>query len=136
MSAYRPPMSVYRPPSYIVEENLLFTQITLNFCEAREVVILRNFNLPSLLWSAGIEMSCSSQNDFRLLYCCWFVTVRGRGYICHINYIIDQFVTSETDRVDEVLLLPPIPRSGHSPIVCDYLYSSDLEAESSASHQI
>ena len=49
---------------------------------------------------------------------------------------IDLFLTSETHRVGEALVLPPIPRSGHSPIVCDYLYSSDLDAESSEDQQI
>ena len=38
-------------------------------------------------------------------------------------------LTSETDCVGEVLVLLPIPRSSHSPVMCAYLYSSDLEVE-------
>ena len=74
-------MSVYRPPYCTVEENLLLIEVISNFCEASEVVVLGDFNLPSLLWSAGVEISGASQIDqfFGLLYCCWFVTVGGRG---------------------------------------------------------
>ena len=61
-------MSVYRPPSYTVEENLLIEVIS-NFCEAREVVVVKDFNLPSLLWSAGVEMSSASQNNQLFLDC-------------------------------------------------------------------
>ena len=41
-------MSVYHPLSYTVQENLLLEDI-LYFCEAREAVIFKDFNLPPLL---------------------------------------------------------------------------------------
>ena len=62
-------MSVYRPLSYTVEENLLLIGVISNFCEAREVIVFGDFNLPLLLWSAGVEMSCASQNNQLFLDC-------------------------------------------------------------------
>ena len=62
-------MSAYRPPSNTVEMNLLLVDVILNFCEAHEVVILGDFNLPSLLWSASVEMSGAIQNDQLFLDC-------------------------------------------------------------------
>ena len=49
--------------------------------------------------------------------------------------ILHLFLTSETDRVGEVLVLPPILRCGHSSVICDYVYISDLEDESSKDQQ-
>ena len=41
---------VYRPPSYTVEDNCILQSFLDNFCPGREVVILGDFNLPSLRW--------------------------------------------------------------------------------------
>ena len=125
-------------PIATVEMNLLLIDVILNFCEAREVVILGDFNLLSLLWSAGVEMSGASQNDQLFLDC--FSAAGLSQWVEEATFgilgnILDLFLTSETDRV-EVLVLPSIPRSGHSPLVCDYLYSSDLDADSSEDQQI
>ena len=114
-------------------------EVISNFCEAREVVVLGDFNLPSLLWSAGVEMSGASQNDQLFLDC---FTAAGlsqwveKAIFVTSGNILDLFLTSETDRVCQVLVLPSFPKCGHSPVICDYFYSSDLEEESSEDQQI
>ena len=42
-------LAVYHPPSYRQAENTALIEAILDFCESREVVILGDFNLPSLV---------------------------------------------------------------------------------------
>ena len=42
---------------------------------------------------------------------------------------LDLFFTSEIARVGDVRILSPFPRCGHSPLVCEYLFSFDIDAD-------
>ena len=42
---------VYRPPSACTEENVKFLNLLVEFCMDKEVVIMRDFNLPEVNWS-------------------------------------------------------------------------------------
>ena len=44
-------LSVYRPPSYSLEENLQLVSFLTRFVPGKEVLILGDFNLPTLGWS-------------------------------------------------------------------------------------
>ena len=46
-------LTLYCPFSNSDEENATLIEIMLEFCQGREVVVLGDFNLPSLVWSAG-----------------------------------------------------------------------------------
>lgn len=48
--------AVHRPPSYTVAENFSLMEVITTFCEGHEVVILRNFNLPSVMWSTNVDL--------------------------------------------------------------------------------
>ena len=53
--------AVYRPPSYTPHDNdALLTHLT-NFCTSREVIILGDFNLPSLSWDTSITSYVNCQ---------------------------------------------------------------------------
>ena len=43
-------LAVYRPPSYRDQENALLSRVVCKFCEGREVVVLGDFKLPSIVW--------------------------------------------------------------------------------------
>ena len=43
--------------------------------------------------------------------------------------ILDLFLTSETDWVGDVEVLASFPRCGHSPIICEYLFNFDIDAD-------
>lgn len=45
---------VYRSPSYLAEENAELVEFLLEFCVGREVVVLGDFNLPTLDWSGDV----------------------------------------------------------------------------------
>ena len=117
-------MAVYHPPSYTVAENLMLIEVITTFCEGREVVVLGDFNLPSVKWSADVIFHGVSQNDQVFVDCCvasgllqW---VKEPTFVTSVN-ILDVFFTSEDDWVGDVDVLAPFPGSGHSPVQCEYL---------------
>ena len=77
-------MAVYRPPSYAVAEIFMLIEVITTFCEGREVVVLRDFNLPSVKWSADAMFHGVSQNDQVFIdFCCfWYVTMGTGIHFC------------------------------------------------------
>ena len=102
-------------------------------CQGREVVVLGDFNLPSLQWSAGDEMFVGVSQKDRLFFDC-FVAAALTQWVTEATFVtsgnsLDLFLTSEVDRVGDIKVLAPFPRCDHSPLVCDYLFNSDLDAD-------
>jgi hypothetical protein len=54
-------LSVHRPPSYNHTQNEALVDLVLDLCEVREVTVFGDFNLSSLVWSAGMGLfaNCS-----------------------------------------------------------------------------
>ena len=78
-------LAVYRPPSYGRSENTALIEAILGFCEGREVVILGDFNLLSLVWYSDADRGMSEGQAFLELLCiCWIDTVGDGGYFCLI----------------------------------------------------
>jgi hypothetical protein len=123
-------LSVYRPPSYGGDDNGSLIDSILSFCEGREVIVVGDFNLPSLSWPAdGLELGVS-RVDQSFLDC--FISAGLTQWVDEATFvssgnILDLFLTSETDRVGSVELLAPFPRCSHCPVVCSYLFGSDLD---------
>ena len=42
---------VYRPPSYTANENACLLNFLSDFCSGKEIVIMGDFNLPSIQWA-------------------------------------------------------------------------------------
>ena len=70
-------MAIRRPLSYTAAENFSLTEVITSFCEECEVVVLGNFNLPTVIRSADVYMFHGvSRNDqifvdiLLLLVCC------------------------------------------------------------------
>ena len=126
-------LSVYRPPSYSVHENEVLDRVILSFCEGREVVVFGDFNLPSLLWSAGGGAYGAVGNvDRKFLDC--FIAAGLTQWVMEATFIasgntLNLFFTSEIDREGDVRILAPFPRCNHSLIVCEYLFSFDIDAD-------
>ena len=63
-------LTLYCPPSDSDEENVILIEIILEFCQDHKVVVLRDFNLTSLVWSAGDgKFRGASQRDHLFLDC-------------------------------------------------------------------
>ena len=61
-------MAVYRPPSYTILENIL-SNFLLNFYPGKEVVILGDFNLPTIDWSSDFLDGYIRPIDMQFLDC-------------------------------------------------------------------
>jgi hypothetical protein len=105
----------------------------MDFCEGREVIVLGDFNLPSLVWSTGMGLCVGgSRNDQLFLNC--FVEAGLYQWVeeatnANSGNVLDLFLTSETDRVGAVEVLAPFPRCIHSPVVCHYLFYEHLNVD-------
>ena len=91
-------LSLYRPPSYTLVENVTLLSFISDFCEGREVVILGEFNLPSLSWSSDDLFMGATDRDTVFLDC--FVAAGLTQCVKEPTFvssgtILDLFLTSE-----------------------------------------
>jgi len=122
-------LAVYRPPSYGAPENTRLMSFLTEFCQEREVIVLGDFNLPSLRWFlADVLEGPVSPHDREFLDCFdslgliqW---VRTPTFLPSGN-VLDLVLTSEPDRIGDVRTLAPLPRCRHTPVVFDYLFQFD-----------
>ena len=132
-------LAVYRPPSYDEACNSRLIQLILTFCADREVVVLGDFNLPSLAWPLENALDVYVRPvDMSFLDC--FLSVGLTQWVSESTFlasgsILDLFLTSELDRVGSVDVLSPFPRCMHSPVVCDYLFHVDLGRDVDSFHR-
>jgi hypothetical protein len=119
-------LGVYRPPSYGADSNEQLLRIVSDFCVGREVVILGDFNLPTLTWPTESVFNSYVSPVDRSFFDCFvaggLIQWIGESTFYPSGNILDLFLTSESDRVGAVSFLAPLPGCGHSPIVCDYLF--------------
>ena len=126
-------LSVYRPPSYTELENNSLKNFLLNFCIGREVVVMGDFNLPSIAWSAVDESRYATPLD--LSFYDVFCTLGLHQWVFESTFIdsgnvLDLVFTSESDRLGELMILPPLPRCHHSPVVFEYFLESEIAPSS------
>ena len=123
---------VYRPPSYTESENNRLCDLLIKQCVGSEVLILGDFNLPSLKWDSDLPTVYVPPLDRKFLDI--FISLGLTQWICCPTYILsdnilDLILSSEGDRVGEVAVCPPLPGCLHSPIVCDYVFQFQLDVE-------
>ena len=114
-------VAVYRPPSNSVQENTDFIQYLSDICSENEVLVMGDFNLPSLLWNqspapvAGVDK----------LFLFAFLTLGLTQWVTeatfpHSGNILDLILTTDDDRIGTVVLTPTA-RMYHCPTLCEYL---------------
>ena len=117
-------ISIYRPPSYSEEENNSLKAFLLDFCTSKNVIMMGDFNLPSLRWDADVPtagyvppLDMAFFEVFSLLGITQWV--REATFISSDN-VLDLIFTSECDSVIDVFSLPPLPGCHHVPVIMDY----------------
>ena len=118
-------LAVYRPPSYSDAENSMLIDYLLTVCSDYEVLVLGDFNLPSLQWEKSDWMEKSSGVDKQFMEA--FISLGLTQWVKEATYplsgnILDLILTTDSDRIGAVYVLPPIPGSDHCPTLCDYLF--------------
>ena len=117
-------LSVYRPPSYGQDENQSLRDAVSEFCVGRNVVVLGDFNLPSLKWDSSLPSGGyvpPHEMDFYNMFLTagltqWVV----EGTYCRSGNILDLALSSQDDVVGDVLVEAPLPGCHHCPVVMEY----------------
>ena len=117
-------VSIYRPPSYTDIENDVLLSFLLEFCLGKNVLLVGDFNLPTIRWNEDLVYQGLSPNDLKFYNC--FNALGLTQWVQEPTYfssgnILDLILSSEDDRVLDVQVVPPFPRCGHSPVVCRYV---------------
>ena len=119
-------LSVYRPPSYSNEENLRLRTLLWDFVFGREVLILGDFNLPTLDWSSASVLDSYIRPVDREYYDCFMQS----GLTQWVDFptffpsgnTLDLVITTDSDRVGEVYGAAPLPGCHHCPVVCSLVF--------------
>ena len=119
-------LSVYRPPSYSVAENEALREFLTEFSLGKEVVIMGDFNLPSLKWDdrmgMGGQVSGTDRSFFDCFVACGFSQWVESSTFFPSGNILDLVLTSEIDRIGSVTVEPPLPGCGHCPVLCSVVF--------------
>ena len=110
-------VSVYRPPSYSDTENSNLINYLLNFCCDKEVVVLGDFNLPSLNWRLDDLFSQYISPLDRQFYDVFsqvglYQIVNESTHFPSGN-ILDLVLTTNSERIGLCNVLCPLPRCSH-----------------------
>lgn len=120
----------YRPPSYTYEENLGLIDFLLEFCYGKEILLMGDFNLPTIEWTNGpIIGEHITPRDMKFLEC--FSSLGLKQWVLEptittSNNTLDLIFTSEEDRVGLLELLPPLPNCCHTVIKTEYIFQIGL----------
>ena len=120
-------LSVYRPPSYSREENVLLADFIREFSANKEVLLLGDFNLPSLKWSESSVWNSYVTPTDRFFYEC-FIECGLSQWVSFGTYfpsgnILDLVLSSDEDRVGEIYAAPPLPGCHHCPVICSLVFN-------------
>lgn len=115
----------YRPPSYTPEENQTLLNFLVDFCSDREVLVLGDFNLPSISWVTEDPISRVTPLDSSFYEA--FLSLGLTQWVSEPTFprssnILDLILSTEDDRVASVEVIAPLPGCDHCAIVCDYLF--------------
>ena len=119
---------IYRPPSYTELENQSLLNCLIDFCSNKEVVLMGDFNLPSLCWHLDDISSHYISPVDRLFYECFvhlgLVQIVREGTHFPSGHILDLFFVTDSERIGSCVVLAPLPRCCHAPILCSYVFQN------------
>ena len=125
-------LSVYRPPSYSQNENSLLISFLSDHLVGKEVVVMGDFNLPTLKWpleSMAGNYVCPVDREFRdcFIQNGWTQWVEFSTFPS--GNTLDLVFTSEGDRVMDIVACPPLPGCHHVPVLFGYVFQWEPEAD-------
>lgn len=127
-------LAIYRPPSITPEQDSTLLEFISSFALGKEIIILGDFNLPSIDWADESGASISTVDD---RYLNLFTTLGLHQHITEATFIpsgniIDLLLTSDPDRVMDVYILPPFPHCSHALI--HFIYTFQQPPPTTNSH--
>ena len=124
--------TVYRPPSNSNDQDSLLISFLLDQCVDKELILMGDFNLPSISWSSQEQYPRNvSSSDSKFLDS--FDMLGLTQWIHEATFprsgnILDLILTTDTDRVSEVEVRPPPPGCDHCSIQCQYTFDREIQS--------
>ena len=121
-------VNVYRPPSSSPHQNQQLIVFLTDFCTDREVLVMGDFNLPSIQWleeSPAESAHPVSPTDTQFLDCftgLGLTQVVRESTIFPSGNILDLILFSHEERFGDYEVLPPLPGCCHSPVTATYVF--------------
>ena len=130
-------LSVYRPPSYSFQDSANLLEFLGNFSQNRELVILGDFNLPSLKWPIELNSFSERSASVDSLFLDLFVECGLTQWVHFSTFFpsgntLDLVLTSEDDRVASVSSCAPLPGCQHLPVFVGVVFQ--LSPQSGTQH--
>ena len=123
---------VYRPPSYSVQDNEALSSYLIENCRDREIVMLGDFNLPTLHWGSETMldryMDPCDRKFFELFSELGLIQIIEAGTHHPSEHVLDLILVSDEDRIGDWSVLEPLSRCCHSPIMTTYILQRDILA--------
>ena len=130
---------IYRPPSNSVNQNDGLIMYLQDRCADKETVLMGDFNLPTVDWTAdSISTTSASDRKFLDLFDSLGLTqwIQDSTFPRSGN-TLDLILSTEADRIGNAGVLPPPPGCDHCAIHCEYIFDKDIENQSSpSSHRL
>ena len=124
--------TLYRPPSYSDQENLALIGYLESLCDSKEIVVLGDFNLPTLSWPDIIDNDPGMLQGVAPLDGMFLDSFLSLGLeqivreatIFPSGNILDLILCSHSFRIGSCSVLAPLPKCCHCPIVCTYIFQN------------
>ena len=116
-------MMVYLPPSYTTVQNDVLINCLMSFCENEEVILMEDFNLPSLKWNRDISRPTSVDLKFFDCFTVLGLTqwVNQSTFLTSGN-ILDIVLSSEDDGIGIIEVMPLFPSCSHMPVYFTFVF--------------
>jgi len=121
-------LTIYRPPSNSPTDNAELVAFITRFCVGKEVLLVGDFNLPSIHWqseSPGDGVTARDELFLNLFDTLGLIQLVREPTFIRSGNVLDLVLSSERDRVQNVVLCPPFPHCGHVLVMFDYLFQGE-----------
>ncbi len=118
---------VYRPPSNTQDIDTNLLNYITNFSLEKELLLLGDFNLPSILWNEPNPTIRATRHDIQ--FCDTFQLLGLNQWVYEPTFVssgntLDLILTTEPDRIMDVTTNPPLPQCGHVIVMFSYLFQN------------
>ena len=132
-------VAAYRPPSNTTSENCALSSFILDFSVGKEIILLGDFNLPSIIWSDGLPYFDGSDSLTRM-FVDSFISAGLYQWVNSPTFVslgntLDLALTSLPDCVGDCKALPPFPHCGHSPIALSYIFDFSMDGNGASNYR-
>ena len=130
----------YRPPSYNTEDNESLTNFLQEFCNSKEVLLLGDFNLPSLQWTDEDSTAGYLLPTDRLFLDVFTDIGLSQVVTESTNFpsgnIIDLCLLTHPERLGSVTIKPPLPQCSHGLVNVKYTFQMTVPEPSSITRRM